>query len=388
MGQALDELRKSFADFWAPPEAFLLSIGASAEPLIARVRLGLTLALLVIPFTSLIFALPAERQTHLLGLGVILWAVTIAVIAYVLVNREMRQPWLPMLTSLLDVSLVTAALVGFSLLGDPHQAVNSKVAFETYFLAIGATCLRYDVRLSVLAGVMAILQYTLVVLWVALFHDLDSAQYAPWVYGRFYWSEQISRVIILGLATALNTVVVLRLRQQRSLSNSDALTGLYNRAYFEEFLGAEIRRSQRYSKSFAIGMVDLDRFKNFNDTYGHAAGDEALKIVSTIMRRSVRRSDLVARYGGEEIVLVMPETSLNQARSRLESIRAAVAENTIKLPKRDERVRVTVSAGVASWPTDAENPDDLLHVADARLFHAKALGRNRVVASSVAAASV
>jgi diguanylate cyclase (GGDEF)-like protein len=183
-------------------------------------------------------------------------------------------------------------------------------------------------------------------------------------------------------------VVVYRLRRHRSLSNSDPLTGLFNRSYFEEFLGAEVRRSKRYAKSFAAAMVDIDRFKNFNDTYGHAAGDEALKTVAAILRRAVRRSDLVARYGGEEMVIVMPETTLNQARTRLESIRVAVAAEAIKLPKRDERVRVTVSAGVACWPTDGENPDDLLHIADARLFHAKALGRNRVVSSSVAAASV
>ncbi|HEV8613330.1 MAG TPA: GGDEF domain-containing protein, partial [Gemmatimonadales bacterium] len=329
-----------------------------------------------------------ERQTHLLGLGVIIWAVLIAAIAYALVHRELRKPWLPMVTSLIDVSLVTAALIGFSLLGDPHQAVNSKVAFETYFLAIGATCLRYDLRLSVIAGAAAILEYTGVVLWVVLFHDLDSSRYAPWIYGRFYWSEQISRLLILGVMTVLATVVVYRLRRHRTLSNSDPLTGLYNRAYFEEFLAAEVRRSQRYAKSFAVAMVDIDRFKNFNDSYGHAGGDEALKAVATVIRRGVRRSDLVARYGGEEMVLVMPETTLNQARVRLEAIRVAVAEEAIKLPKRDERVRITVSAGVACWPADAENPDDLLHIADARLFHAKALGRNRVVSSSIAAASV
>jgi two-component system, cell cycle response regulator len=227
-----------------------------------------------------------------------------------------------------------------------------------------------------------------VVLWVVLFHDLDSSRYAPWIYGRFYWSEQISRVLILGLMTVLATVVVYRLRRHRTLSNSDPLTGLYNRAYFEEFLAAEIRRSQRYTKSFAVAMVDIDRFKNFNDSYGHAGGDEALKTVALVIRQGVRRSDLVARYGGEEMVLVMPETTLNQARVRLEAIRVGVAGEAIKLPKREERVRLTVSAGVACWPADAENPDDLLHIADARLFHAKALGRNRVVSSSIAAASV
>ncbi|HEV8150513.1 MAG TPA: GGDEF domain-containing protein [Gemmatimonadales bacterium] len=388
MRQALTDLRKLFDDFWSPPEAFLLDIGTSAEPLIARVRLGLTISLLIIPFTSLLFAGAEERETHLLGLGVIIWAILIAAIAYALVHRELRKPWLPMVTSLIDVSLVTAALIGFSLLGDPHQAVNSKVAFETYFLAIGATCLRYDLRLSVIAGLAAILEYSAVVLWVVLFHELDSSRYAPWIYGRFYWSEQISRVLILGLMTALATVVVYRLRRHRTLSNSDPLTGLYNRAYFEEFLAAEIRRSQRYTKSFAVAMLDIDRFKNFNDSYGHAGGDEALKTVALVIRQGVRRSDLVARYGGEEMVLVMPETTLNQARVRLEAIRVGVAGEAIKLPKREERVRLTVSAGVACWPADAENPDDLLHIADARLFHAKALGRNRVVSSSIAAASV
>jgi diguanylate cyclase (GGDEF)-like protein len=385
---SFQDLRRTFTDFWSPPDTALLAIGASAEPIIARVRVALAVALLLLPFTTFSFALPEERRTSIAGLIVISFTVLLALGAWVLVYRESHRSWLPMATSLLDVSLVSAALLGFGLLADPHQAVNSKVIFEVYFLAIGATCLRYDVRLCVIAGFAAMLQYLGIVLWTALFHDLGSARYAPWIHGRLAVREQIARLFLLGMATILATAIVLRLRRHRSLSSSDALTGLYNRAYFEEFLAAEIRRSKRYAKSFAVGMVDIDRFKNFNDSYGHAAGDEALKAVASIIRRSVRRSDLVARYGGEEIVLVMPETTLNQSRIRVESIRVAVAAEAIKLPKREDRVRVTVSAGVACWPTDGENPDDLIHIADARLFHAKALGRNRVVSSSVAAASV
>jgi two-component system cell cycle response regulator len=388
MRKTLVQLRKALDDIWSPPEALMLDIGSSAEPLIARVRLALTAALLVFPFTTLNFALPEQRRTSVAGLAVIALTVLLSIGGYVLVQRNPFKPWLAMVTSLLDVTLVSTALLGFGLLSDPHQAVNSKVIFETYFLAIGATCLRYDLRLCVIAGGVAMLEYTALVFWAVLFHDLDSSRYAPWLNGRFHSSEQISRVIILGMATTLATVIVLRLRRHRSLSSSDPLTGLYNRAYFDEFLAAEIRRSKRYSKSFAVAMVDIDRFKGFNDAYGHAAGDEALKVVSNLVRRAVRRSDLVARYGGEEIVLVMPETTLNQARTRLETVRVAIAAEAIKLPKRDELVRVTVSGGVACWPTDAENPDDLIHIADARLFHAKALGRNRVVSSSVAAASV
>lgn len=381
-------LRVRASELWAEPDAYLLDAGTSAELMIARVRLGLTTVLLTVPAINLIISRPEERITHLTGLGVTLFAVLIALVAYQVVQQGHRQPWLPMATSLMDVTLVSSALFGFSLIGDPHQAVNSKVTFETYFLAIGATCLRYDLRVSVIAGGAAMLEYIGIIALVTGLHDLDSAQYSPWVYGRFFLSDQVSRLILLGLFTALCTGIVLRLQRHRRKSNSDGLTGLFNRAYFEEFLTSEVRRSRRYIRHFAVAMVDIDHFKNFNDKYGHAAGDQALRKVAETIQHGVRRSDLVARYGGEEMVLVMPETSLNAARKRLEAIREAVAAEPIQVPKRDESVRVTVSTGVACWPADGEDPDDLLHTADARLFHAKALGRNRVVSSSVAAASV
>ena len=384
----IDTYRQKFAEIWAPPDAYLLDAGTGAELLIARIRLTLTVVLLAIPVTNLLVSRPGERITYLPGLGVTLVGVLIALVAYQVVRVGHRQPWLPLATSLMDVTLVSSALVGFSLIGDPHQTVNSKVTFEAYFLAIAATCLRYDIRVSLIAGAVAILEYTGVIALVTLTHDLNSPAYSPWVYGRFFWSDQIARVILLVLHTALCSGIVLRLQRHRRLSNSDGLTGLFNRAYFEDFLTAEVRRSRRYVRQFAVAMVDIDQFKNFNDRYGHAAGDRALKGVAQTIQHGVRRSDLVARYGGEEMVLVMPETSLNAARRRLEAIRAAVAAEPIQVPKRTESVRVTVSAGVACWPVDGEDPDDLLHTADARLFHAKAMGRNRVVSSSDAAASV
>jgi diguanylate cyclase (GGDEF)-like protein len=388
IGQRLRELRSRLQDIWAPPDSHLLDAGSSAELLIARIRLALTSVLLLVPLANLMIAGPGEWSSHLAGLGLTLLTVGMAAWAYRMVQRGQREQWLPLATSLMDVSLVSIALLMFSIVGDPHQAVNSKVTFEIYFLAIGATCLRYDLRVSVIAGFVAMLEYALVLLTVLGSHDLDSVQWAPWVYGRFYWSDQASRLILLTLHTILCTMIVFRLQRHRRLSNSDRLTGLFNRAYFEDFLAAEVRRSRRYSRSFAVAMVDIDRFKSFNDTYGHAAGDMALKVVAVTIQRALRRSDLVARYGGEEMVLVMPETTLSAARKRLEGVREAVASEAIRIPKRDEQVRITVSAGVACWPVDGEDPDDLLHIADARLFHAKALGRNRVVASSVAAASV
>ena len=388
IGSRLAELRAQLQELWAPPDSYLLDAGTSAELMIAQVRLGLTTVLLSVPLVNLVVSASGERGSHLAGLALTGVAVAIAVIAYRMVQKGQREQWLPLATSLMDVSLVSLALLTWSLVGDPHRAVNSKVTFELYFLAIGATCLRYDLRVTVITGFVAMLEYAVVLLVVVAFHDLDATRYAPWVFGRFYWSDQASRLILLTLHTILCTMIVLRLQRHRRLSNSDRLTGLFNRAYFEDFLAAEVRRSRRYSRSFAVAMVDIDRFKNFNDTYGHAAGDLALKAVATTIQRALRRSDLVARYGGEEMVLVMPETTLAAARKRLEIVREAVAAEMIPIPKRTEQVRITVSAGVACWPVDGEDPDDLLHIADARLFHAKALGRNRVVASSVAAASV
>ncbi len=387
MRDLLPWLRAEITRLWTPPDAYLIDAGLSAETWIAKVRLGLVALLVANPLVNLIVAAPGTRGPHYVSVAVTLFAALIALVASLALERGIRRPWVPMASVLLDVSLVSFALLALGVLGEPIRAVNNRIAFELYFLAIAGTCLRYDFRLTVIAGGTAFLQYLIIVLWAGA-HDLDSIRWAPWPYGRFAWIDQLSRLILLAVMTGICAAVVVRLQRLRQESNTDRLTGLFNRAYLEEFLNAEIRRSKRYLRSFAVAMIDIDHFKRFNDTYGHATGDVALRTVAAILQREVRRSDLVARYGGEEMVVVMPETTLNAARSRIEAIRQAVAEEAIKVPRREDRVRITVSAGVSCWPTDGDNTDDLVHIADARLYHAKALGRNRVVSSSVAAASV
>jgi diguanylate cyclase (GGDEF)-like protein len=389
MREPLQRLRAELEAFWTPPDTYLVDAGTMAETLIARVRLGLVVVLMLYPTVNSVVEAAMVGVTRVTGLVIGLVAIAVAYAALRTVERDVRRPFLPLMATVLDVTIVSATLLAGAMVGsDPHIAVNSRTIFDVYLLAIAATCLRYDVRLSVISGVTAIVQYGLIVLWADGFHDLSSLQYAPWPQGRYSLGVQVSRVILLGAMTGLAVVIVSRLHDHLRQSSSDQLTGLFNRAYFNEFLAAEVRRSRRYSRVFAVAMVDIDRFKNFNDTYGHAAGDQALRTVAARIQHGVRRSDLVARYGGEEMVLVMPETNLQAARKRLEIVREKVAGEGIKVPKRDEGVRVTVSAGVACWPDDGENSDDLLHTADARLFHAKALGRNRVVSSSIAAASV
>jgi diguanylate cyclase (GGDEF)-like protein len=161
----------------------------------------------------------------------------------------------------------------------------------------------------------------------------------------------------------------------------DSLTSLFNRGYVDDRFAIELSRAQRHNQPLAIAMIDVDRFKLFNDTHGHAAGDFALRTIAGVLRQSLRQSDTVGRYGGEEFVVIMPETDLATAQRKLDFLRQAIAETPIQLPTYNKTVRVTFSAGLAGLPHDGADQAELLATADERLFQAKRTGRNRVVAS-------
>jgi diguanylate cyclase (GGDEF)-like protein len=345
--------------------------------MVARIRMLLTATLLFVPTVSFL-ANPRARE-HYVGFGVTLIAAAVAVVVYFAVRRDLYRPWVGVVTTAFDVTVISAALTVFLFLGEPHTAVNSKVVFEAYFLAIGATTLRYDVRICLLAGALATLQYTGIVVYAATHWDLNSPAYAPYPYGMFAWTVQVSRVILLAVSTVLAAAVVVRAQSLRRLSAIDRLTGVFNRGYFDARLASELTRARRHEEQLALVMLDVDHFKKFNDNHGHAAGDAALRAVSTLVRHSVRRSDLVARYGGEEFVMVMPMTSAEQAMDKMESMRQAIAELRIRLPKQQTTAHLTISAGIAIFPGDGVTADELLDEADARLFEAKEAGRNRVL---------
>jgi diguanylate cyclase (GGDEF)-like protein len=163
----------------------------------------------------------------------------------------------------------------------------------------------------------------------------------------------------------------------RGLSTNDRLTGLFNRAYIEEYLENEVLRTARAKGALVVAMLDVDRFKQFNDSHGHAAGDAALKQVAKVLHSALRRTDIVARYGGEEVLIVLPATTLEAAMEKLDEVRVQIGLAQIRLP-RGGTAQVTVSMGVAAWDHDGRAVDALLDVADARLYAAKAAGRNRV----------
>jgi diguanylate cyclase (GGDEF)-like protein len=166
------------------------------------------------------------------------------------------------------------------------------------------------------------------------------------------------------------------LEETKKYSRTDGLTGLFNRRFFDEALEGEMNRAQRYDGSFSIIFFDLDHFKNLNDTYGHQAGDLTLKQVSEIMILEKRTEDLACRYGGEELVLILPETQKINALVIAERIRQKVED--LELVFEGKSFKVSLSGGVASYPADAKDAKSLLHASDIALYQAKENGRNRV----------
>ncbi len=184
----------------------------------------------------------------------------------------------------------------------------------------------------------------------------------------------------LGYVTEVFNDMVKRLRESRRelerLSITDHLTGLYNRRYLMETLANEVRRSHRLEHPCALLMADVDHFKQYNDAYGHLAGDEALARVATILKEATRDVDCAARYGGEEFVVLMPETEAAGAAATAQRIRARLAGDALVGGK------LTLSIGLAQFPGDADAAEALLAVADAALYQAKREGRDRVQRAS------
>jgi len=176
-----------------------------------------------------------------------------------------------------------------------------------------------------------------------------------------------------ALAERSHAVDALRqaLQRLRDEATTDPLTALYNRRFLSDYLPRELMRAWRHGDSVALIMVDLDRFKEVNDTLGHAAGDAVLTRAAAMLARHIRASDVACRYGGEEFALVLPETGAGEAHDRGEEIRRAIEA------ARNELAGVTASLGIAMFPGDAVDADSLVRAADAALYAAKQSGRNR-----------
>ena len=359
----------------APPDEALADAAREGELVVARIRTWCTLLLTTGPLLAML--VDSEIETHLPGLGLAVLAVLIAVAIERVIQRGYYHRGIAYATSITDVTLVSAGLFGSWLIGDPIVAANSRILFGCYFLAIGASALRYDQQVTLISGLVAIAEYFGLSLASWLRYGDTEELTNSLVYGMFDWSSVFSRGILLLAMTIVALALVGRARRLRHLSTDDRLTGLFNRAFVEEYLENEVLRTARAKGALVIGMLDVDHFKIFNDTYGHAAGDVALKTVATLLQDALRRTDIVARYGGEEILLILPATELASAMDKLDEVRVRIGLTDIHLP-RGGTARVTVSIGVAAWSASVRTVDALLDLADARLYGAKNAGRNRV----------
>ena len=191
--------------------------------------------------------------------------------------------------------------------------------------------------------------------------------------------QQVAVAAADQLALALAN---LKLRQSlRDLSVRDPLTGLFNRRYLSESLGRELARSERRGLPLAVLAFDLDRFKDFNDRYGHAAGDAVLIAFARMLQSNSRSEDIACRQGGEEFVLIMPEMDLAVAMRRAKALMDVMASMDV-LHEGQLLPHLTTSIGLAIFPEHAETPDGILAQADAALYEAKAQGRNRVTVAT------
>ena len=163
--------------------------------------------------------------------------------------------------------------------------------------------------------------------------------------------------------------------ETKYLAITDGLTGLYNRRYFQQMLDKEFARSKRYKNPLSLAFFDIDHFKSINDNYGHQFGDKVIAEISKIIRNSLRKTDYVARYGGEEIVLILPETPIGQTMIPIERIRIKIQEHGFVCEEKP--VQVTVSCGLAGIEPDVSTYEELISRADKALYESKKNGRNQ-----------
>ncbi len=194
------------------------------------------------------------------------------------------------------------------------------------------------------------------------------------------FNQQLASTAAEQIAMALGN---LHLRETlRSQSILDPLTGVYNRRFMEETLEREIHRSERNQRELSVLMFDLDRFKQFNDTFGHEAGDALLRELGMTLKAGIRGSDVACRFGGEEFVLILPETTLENARVRAEELREKIRQLTV-MHRGQALGIVTMSVGVAAYPQHADTSEGLLRAADSALYRAKSEGRDRVIVAGI-----
>ena len=199
---------------------------------------------------------------------------------------------------------------------------------------------------------------------------------------NYYWIKIVSPVAFAIFAFILAVIIKYLIKSrdfdaQYKLATTDGLTELYNHRYFQEQMQNQVSHSKRYGVPLSLIIIDIDFFKKFNDTYGNQSGDAVLRQVAFALKKNVRATDIVCRYGGEEMSIILPNTKYEEAVGIANKLCTIVSEKKCKLANGKES-NVTISLGVSTYGADGETPAIIIESADKRLYHAKENGRNRV----------
>lgn len=206
-------------------------------------------------------------------------------------------------------------------------------------------------------------------------HNFQQSHYAVLIWPTAVMTMLVQFAFALGYLRRYESETALELA-----SNTDPMTGVSNRRHFMPLLRQEINRGHRFNHRVSLLMLDIDHFKKINDTYGHPTGDLVICMLADICRKESRQIDVVARLGGEEFAILLPETGIQEALAVAERVRATVG-NTLLKSLDNVEFRFTVSIGIAEQPPGEKSEEKLIGMADAALYQAKTSGRNRVVST-------
>ncbi len=322
-------------------------------------------------------------------IGPLFWSIVLGMAAvnfyvHFFLLKESLKPFTFHLLSIMDIFFISyMVFTGESITTDLYQL---------YYFVILVLGIRYGVkRYFGLVFIIAVV-YTLVDLSRVYFYKITLNPvelFTELIYfGAFgvltsftlqvvYRQQLEKEELIAELQSAYRQLCIYNAKAEE-LAITDPLTGLYNYRYFSDRLTEEMEWAKKYRKPLSIILLDIDLFKQFNDTYGHPAGDIALKQAAQIFEKNLRDRDVLARYGGEEFLILLPDTKTREAYLCAERIRQAIEHTVIELAEGEIAKSITISAGVATYDGKPITPKDLLESVDKALYAAKDKGRNNV----------
>lgn len=271
------------------------------------------------------------------------------------------------------ISLVLCPLVFIQVIRFTGYEDSIFVAFFYFYLTVIPLAQIYFNRWETwLSEAFIVASYPL---FLTLFGKIRNHQKVLWQVG-FELVIAATILVFYEIIKRENSKMVELTNNLYNLSIKDYLTGLYNRRFFFEIVSKELEKAERKETVFSLAIGDFDNFKQVNDEYGHAEGDKVLKLVSEIIKASIRKMDVAARLGGEEFVILLPETSKVEACKMLERLKERIKNESKKFSK----IPITISFGIASYPEDGKTIDEILKRADRALYEAKRQGKDRIQA--------